>query len=338
MLVNLGTPEAPDPAAVRRYLAEFLADPRVVELPRWLWWPILHGIILRIRPRRSAHAYQQVWTPAGSPLLVNTRSLTRALQATFDSEFPERIAVRFAMRYGKPDLQSVLRELASHGMRRLLMLPLYPQYSATTTGSVLDALTAELRGWRWTPELRFVNGYHDETEHIEALARSVEAHWREHGRAPRLLLSFHGLPERYVRNGDPYFEQCRQTAEALRERLALAPEAISVAFQSRVGRGRWLSPYSDEVLAALPSAGVRWVQVMCPGFSVDCLETLEEIAIRYRETFLAAGGERFEYLPALNDNPDQVHALVRLVLRHSQGWREFEADADDDASQIARVS
>ncbi|MGA9828024.1 MAG: ferrochelatase [Rhodanobacteraceae bacterium] len=325
VLVNLGTPSGPDVAAVRRYLAEFLADPRVVELPRWIWWPILHGVILRLRPRRSAHAYAEVWMPEGSPLLVHTRALADAIQTSLDSERPDRIVVRYAMRYGKPQLRSVLRELAGEGMRRLLVLPLYPQYSATTTGSVLDALAAEFRSWRWIPEFRFVNGYHDDPGHLEALARSVEAHWREHGRAPRILLSFHGLPQRYTRKGDPYFDQCRVTAQALRERLALPADAMQMAFQSRVGRGRWLSPYTDEVLAALPGAGVAWVQVLCPGFAVDCLETLEEIAIRYREVFLAAGGERFEYVPALNTSTDQVRALTRLILRHGQGWPEFDS-------------
>ncbi|MBN8482205.1 MAG: ferrochelatase, partial [Xanthomonadales bacterium] len=228
--------------------------------------------------------------------------------------------VRHAMRYGEPSIRRVMREIGALGLRRLLVVPLFPQYSATTTASVLDALGAELRGWRVVPELRFVSDYHDDALHIEALARSVEAHWRAHGRGDRLVLSFHGLPERYVREGDPYRAHCEGTAAALRSRLGLDVTALTVAFQSRVGREPWLQPYTDQMLEALPKQGVRRVDVMCPGFAVDCLETLEEIAMAGRDSFLAAGGEDFHYIPCLNDGVEQVAALAALVRRHAGGW------------------
>ena len=321
LLVNLGTPEAPTTGAVRRYLGQFLADPRIVELPRWLWRLVLHGVILRIRPRRSAHAYRKVWSERGSPLQFGTQDLAARLDAALATAAP--VVVRHAMRYGEPSVPARLRELGALGVRRLLVVPLFPQYSATTTASVFDALAAELRTWRRVPELRFVSDYHAEPLHIEALARSVEAHWQAHGRGQRLLLSLHGIPERYVRNGDPYRAHCEATADALRARLALGNDELVLTFQSRVGREPWLQPYTDQVLAALPGQGVRRLDVMCPGFAIDCLETLEEIAMAGRETFLAAGGEAFNYIPCLNDGVDQVAALAALVRRHGQGWNEF---------------
>ncbi len=319
LLVNLGTPAAPTTSAVRHYLAEFLADPRVVERPRWLWWPILHGIILRVRPRRSAHAYRQIWTEAGSPLEVHTAALARALQARLDAA-GEPILVRHAMRYGEPAIANVLRELAAAGADRLLVLPLFPQYSATTTASALDAVTRELRYWRRLPGLRWIRDYHDDPAYIEALAGSVEGYRREHGSAAHLLLSFHGLPERYVSAGDPYRDQCMATARRLGERLGLDGDRIGVAFQSRIAGEPWLAPYTDQVLRELPRRGIDHVQVLCPGFAVDCLETLEEIALRNRQAFLDAGGTRFEYIPALNADPAHVELIAGLARRHGQGW------------------
>ncbi len=332
LLVNLGTPEAPTPKAVRAYLAEFLSDPRIVEAPRWLWWLALHGVILRVRPARSAKLYQTIWTPAGSPLLTGTEALAAALQSSIRQQRPGPILVRTAMRYGTPSIAAALGELSKAGLRRLIVLPLFPQYSGTTTASALDAVSAELARWRWVPDLRFIADYHAEPRYIEALARSVEAHWQAHGRAERLVLSFHGIPQRYFRNGDPYFCQCQATARALRERLDLREDDVIVSFQSRVGREPWLAPYTDEVFRKLPGQGVRRVQVLCPGFAVDCLETLEEIAIRNREYFLAAGGERLEYIAALNAGADHVAALSELILRNGQGWPEF-----DPAWDAARV-
>jgi len=328
VLVNLGTPAAPTTAAVRRYLVQFLSDPRIVELPRAVWKPILHGVILRIRPPRSAALYQKIWTPEGSPLLTGTAALAGRVQAALASQRPGPILVRHAMRYGEPSIPAVLRELAAAGARRLLVLPLFPQYSGTTTASVLDAVGAELSTWRWVPDLRFIADYHADPRYIEALAQSVEAHWQRQGRAERLVLSFHGIPERYFRAGDPYFCQCQATARRLRERLDLGEDDLIVCFQSRVGRQKWLKPYTEEVLAALPAKGVRAVQVLCPGFSIDCLETLEEIAITNRERYLRAGGERYEYIPALNADDGHVGALTDLILRNAQGWPEFDPGWD----------
>ena len=335
LLVNLGTPDAPERRSLRRYLAQFLADPRIVELPRWWWWLILHAVILRVRPAHSARLYAKIWTPAGSPLRSGTAELAERLQAALRTRRPGPIIVRSAMRYGQPAIGDVMRELAGTGARRLLVLPLFPQYSGTTTASTLDAVAAELGRWRWVPDLRFIADYHAEPRYIEALARSVEVHWQRHGRAQRLVLSFHGIPERYFRAGDPYFCQCQATARRLRERLDLREDEAVVAFQSRVGRGAWLKPYTETLLETLPVEGVKHVQVLCPGFPVDCLETLEEIAIRNHARFLHAGGERLDYIPALNAGDDQVDALAELVLRNGRGWPEFEPgwDASRAAAQ-----
>ncbi|MGH8122594.1 MAG: ferrochelatase [Rudaea sp.] len=326
LLVNLGTPEAPTAAAVRRYLVEFLSDPRVIETPRWLWWLILHGVILRVRPARSARAYASIWTPQGSPLRVQSEALAAALQEDLIHRgTPVKVAL--AMRYGEPALAPAIAALHGAGVRRLLVLPLYPQFSAASTGSAFDGATRALTRLRWPPELRFVNDYHEDANYIDALATSVREYWREHGRAQRLLLSFHGLPQRYVDAGDPYFDQCQTTARLLRERLQLSEDEMAVSFQSRVGHEPWLQPYTDELLRRWPHENVRHVQVLCPGFAVDCLETLEEIAIRNRDDFTAAGGERLDYIPALNDGAEHVRALSALIRRHLLGWPGFESAA-----------
>lgn len=322
LLVNLGTPEAPTPRALRTYLAEFLGDPRVIEYPRWLWWLILHGVILRIRPRRSAHAYQRVWTAQGSPLRVGSEALAAALQDELARRMPGPVQVALAMRYGQPSVKTQIERLQREGVRRLLVLPLYPQYSATSTGSVLDAVAECFKTLRWPPELRVVNDYHDDPGHIDALARSIEDWWRTNGRGDRLLLSFHGIPERYVKAGDPYLLQCGATARLLRERLGLSPSELLVSFQSRVGREPWLQPYTDATVRELAAQGVRRLDVACPGFAVDCLETLEEIAMQNRDFFIEAGGKELRYIPALNDSRGQVDSLAALALRHMQGWPE----------------
>lgn len=325
LLVNLGTPDAPTTPAVRRYLAEFLWDPRVVEQPRLLWWLLLNGVILRLRPRRSAQAYTRIWTAEGSPLMVLTRRLCAAVASKLDPTGVRPLAVRVAMRYGEPSIPSVLRELQGLGLRRLLVLPLYPQYSATTTASVFDAVAAELARWRFVPELRFVQDYWADPAWLDAVAQSIRPR-RGGADDPHLLFSFHGIPRRYFAAGDPYFCQCQGSAREIAARLGLAPAQWSIAFQSRVGNEPWLQPYTDETLAAMPARGIRRVQVVCPGFAVDCLETLEEIAMENRERFLHAGGESYEYLPALNDAPAHVAQLAALVRRHGHGWDALDAD------------
>jgi ferrochelatase len=318
VLVNLGTPDAPTSAAVRRYLAEFLWDPRVVEQPRWLWWLILNLVILRIRPRRSAHAYQTVWTPEGSPLLVGSRALTGQLAELLGGS----ATVRLAMRYGNPSVRSVLRGLADEGYGRLLVVPLYPQYSATTTASVIDAVGAEIASWRTLPELRWTTSYTDDPAYIAALAASVREHWAEHGRGERLLLSFHGIPQRYVAAGDPYADECRRTVAALQRALEIPDQELVLSFQSRVGREPWLTPYTDETLVALGKSGVKTIDALCPGFAVDCLETNEEIAIRGAEEFASGGGQTLRYIRALNDRADHARALLGVLRRAAGDWLE----------------
>ena len=339
LLVNLGTPDAPTTQAVRRYLAEFLWDPRVVELPRPLWWLILHGVILRIRPPRSARAYQAVWTERGSPLLDGSQRLADGLARRLDEAMPDRVHLELGMRYGNPSIPDALARLRAANCRRLLVLPLYPQYSATTTASTFDAVTRELSTWRWVPELRTVNQYHDDPGHIAALAQSVRDHWDRHGRADRLLFSFHGIPKDYFLAGDPYHCQCHKTARLVTQALDLPREAWALSFQSRVGTKEWLRPYTDETLKVWGAEGVGSVQAICPGFAVDCLETLEEIAVENRDYFLGAGGREYTYIPALNDSQAQVEVLADLVRRHSAGWPEAEGPADpaEPAQRLERA-
>ena len=337
LLANLGTPDAPTPGAVRRYLAEFLWDPRVVELPRPLWWLILHGIILRVRPTRSARKYQAIWTPDGSPLLAISQRQAAAIAAMLAERYLGPIQVAVGMRYGNPSIASALAELRAASVQRLLALPLYPQYSAATVASTFDAVAAELRTWRWLPELRFITQYHDDPGYLDALAAHLRAS-RADQPGERLLFSFHGLPKRNLLAGDPYYCQCQKTARLIAERLGLQPDQWAVAFQSRFGRTEWLQPYASALLADWAQAGVKSVDVACPGFAADCLETLEEIALENRRIFLNAGGERYRYLPALNDNPAHIAALADLIGRHAVGWPEFTLDYDTDAHATERAS
>jgi protoporphyrin/coproporphyrin ferrochelatase len=326
LLVNLGTPTAPTTAATRRYLAEFLADPRVIELPRIVWLPLLYGLILPFRAGRSAHAYRKIWGPDGSPLRVHSEHLAAELERCLRVE-GAGLSVRLAMRYGSPSIAQTLRQLQAEGLRRLLVLPLYPQYSATTTASVFDAVGAELRRWRRVPELRTITDYADEPAWLEAVAESVRAHWRTQARGERLLFSFHGIPQRYVDAGDPYHDQCLRSAQQVAARLGLAPDAWQVCFQSRVGREPWLQPYTDETILACAARGLRRLDVVCPGFAVDCLETLEEIALQNAAAFVAAGGERLSYVPALNADSTHAAALATLVRRHAADWPELAGAA-----------
>lgn len=327
LLTNLGSPAAPEPADLRRYLREFLSDPRVVEFPRPLWWLILNLVILNIRPRRTAALYAKIWTEQGAPLLVNTRALTESVIGAAGERFPAPPMIDFAMRYGEPSIGSVLRRMHDAQLHRLMVLPLYPQYSGSTTGSTFDAVSRELARWRWVPDLRFVGGYHDHPAYIEALAGRVRRAWSEGTKGELLLMSFHGVPRRYLLRGDPYHCQCQATARLLAAELGLNDGQWQVVFQSRFGREPWLQPYCDETLKALPSRGVRSVDVVCPGFSADCLETLEEIAMSNRELFLAAGGESFRYIPCLNGEPSHRDLVLALVEQYMQGWTELEPPA-----------
>lgn len=321
LLTNLGTPDAPTKDALVRYLGEFLWDPRVVEQSRLIWWPALHGVILRVRPRKAARAYAKVWTEAGSPLLAISQRQAQALQSALTERGLERVTVALAMRYGNPSIRAGLEALKRANAQRLLVLPLYPQYSATTTASTIDAVSDVLKSWRVIPELRTVNGYWQEPGYIDALAQSIREHWQAHGQGEKLLFSFHGLPQRYVDAGDPYQTQCQCTASLVASALQLRAEQWQVSFQSRFGPEQWLQPYTDETLKAWAQKGLKSVDVLSPGFSADCLETLEEIDQENRAIFQDAGGGEYRYIPALNDNPAHIAFLAELVAKHSQGWR-----------------
>ena len=315
LLCNLGTPDAPTPSAVRRYLAEFLWDPRVVEIPRPLWWLILHGVVLRTRPSEVAHKYRQIWGDDGAPLRAIGERQALALQQAFDAERRGAVRVELAMRYGNPSIPSVLDDLLAAGARRIVVLPLYPQYSASTTASVFDAVARVLARRRRLPALAFVRDYHDEPAYIAALAASVREYRALHADGERLLLSFHGVPERYRANGDTYVAECERTAWLLADALALGDDEWALSFQSRFGREEWVKPYTDKTLVAWARDGVRRIDVACPGFAADCLETLEEIAILNRARFIEAGGEALRYIPALNDRPDHIALLQALAGR-----------------------
>lgn len=314
ILINLGTPSAPTPQAVRQFLKDFLGDKRVVEIPRLLWWPILYGIILPFRPGRVAKLYKEIWWPEGSPLRVITERQTAALSQLLGQKFGENAPlVTSAMVYGGPSIEEQIDSLRARGAERILLLPLYPQYSATTTGSVYDQFARVLEKSRNIPYITVYRDYHDRADYVEALARTVEAHWQEKGRGERLLLSYHGIPQRNVDLGDPYYDQCETTAKLLAERLGLSSSQWAMSFQSRLGKAQWLQPYTDKLLQSWGAEGVKSVDVICPAFSADCLETIEEISGENRELFLAAGGERFEYIDCLNDRPEHIAMMGNIV-------------------------
>jgi ferrochelatase len=321
LLVNLGTPEAPTAAALRVFLKEFLSDPRVVEIPRVLWWPILNGFVLTTRPRSSVRKYAKIWTTQGSPLKVHTERQARLLGSHLGGDAERPALVAWAMRYGQPSVQQGLVALKEGGCDRVLVIPLYPQYSASTTASTYDALLAATGRMRNVPELRVVKHFHDHPGYIQALAQSVRDHWTDVGRPDKLILSFHGLPRFAVDRGDPYYAQCRKTAHLLAEALLLGPEQYILAFQSRFGRARWLEPYTLEVVTALGKQGTRRIDVLCPGFVSDCLETLEEIAIENKRAFQSSGGGQFHTIPCLNERPDWIRALADIAAANLQGWQ-----------------
>jgi len=319
LFCNLGTPEAATAPALRRYLAQFLGDPRVVEIPRLLWLAILHGIILRVRPAKSAAKYASVWTPEGSPLKVWTEKQAKLLQGQLGQR-GHQLVVCYAMRYGQPAIAAQLDALRAEGVTRVLVLPAYPQYSAATTASVVDDVARWALRTRHLPELRFINRYHDDPAYIAALAESVRSHWQREGRGDKLLMSFHGMPARTLALGDPYHCECLKTGHLLAEALGLGKEQYLVTFQSRFGKAKWLEPYTEPSLIQLARQGLKSVDVICPGFSADCLETLEEIAQEAQQAFKNAGGQRFSYIPCLNDSPAGMRALAELAERHLQGW------------------
>ena len=320
LLVNLGTPDAPTTPAVRRFLKAFLSDPRVVEYPRLLWWLILNGVILRIRPSRSAKAYREIWTDDGSPLMLFSRRLADGVREQLEQRSPGKFKVELAMTYGEPSIANAIDRLQAASATRLLVLPLYPQYSGTTTASVFDAVTSKLQAMRWVPESRFINQYHDEPGYIGALAASVRDHWQQHGRGDHLLFSFHGVPRYTLDKGDPYHCHCQKTGRLVAEALELSEDQWTLSFQSRVGRDEWLRPYTDETVVELAGKGVGRLDVACPGFSADCLETLEEIAMQNAEFFEDAGGEALHYIPALNARADHIDFLTTLIGQHTLGW------------------
>ncbi len=314
LLVNLGTPDAPETSALRRYLAEFLADPRVIEFPRFLWRIILHGIILRIRPRRSAAAYRTVWTERGAPLLFHTEDQVEALAKRFATQHGDAVKVDFAMRYGNPSIDSVLDKWQTQGLKKLIVLPLYPQYAGPTTGSTFDAIAKSFSRRRYVPEIHFISDYHEHPLYIEALARSVREHWQEQGRSEHLIISYHGEPQRYADQGDPYYQQCLRTSTLLAEALKLSQEQYSITFQSRFGSEPWLQPYTDETLIEMASSGrVKSVDVICPGFAADCLETIEEVGVENRGYFLENSGTNYQYIPCLNASSAHLTAINDIL-------------------------
>ncbi len=326
LLINLGTPDALTPSALRRYLKQFLSDPRIVEIPRLVWWLILNGIILNVRPRKSAEKYAQIWTEEGSPLLVHTRRQATMLRG-FLGVRGVQVEVEFGMRYGNPSVASAIAALKAKNCDRILLVPMYPQYASSSTASALDAVWETLLHTRNMPEIRTVRHYHDHPGYIAALAASVREHWAMQGGKPdKLLMSFHGVPKFSLDKGDPYHCECHKTARLLAEALELSKDQYQVCFQSRFGRAEWLQPYFSQVLEALGQARTRRVDVICPGFSSDCLETLEEIAMEGKETFLHAGGSEYHYIPALNERDAWIQALADIVEQNLQGW-SLKADA-----------
>lgn len=319
LMVNLGTPEAPTPKAVRAYLKEFLSDVRVVDAPRLIWWFVLR-IILLIRPKPVSEAYKSIWTSEGSPLLVISKRQAAAVEARLKEVTGNDIPVELAMTYGNPSILSASNALRSKGVERILILPMYPQFSSSTTAAIYDKLSDLLKRCPHLPEMRWIRDFHDNPDYINALAKSVKTQWEKTGQAEKLLMSFHGVPERYTNKGDPYEHHCRKTADLLAAKLELKPEQWQCCFQSRFGREEWVKPYTDYTLKQWGKDGIKSVDIICPAFSADCLETLEEIQVENKEYFIEAGGESYNYIPALNDNPDHIDMLSKLIIQHSQGW------------------
>lgn len=337
LLVNLGTPEAPTKKALYPYLKDFLADPRVIEVSPLVWKVILNLFILPFRPKRSAELYKNVWTEHGSPLLLYTESQAKLLQQELQRRLGDGVVCHFAMRIGSPSIEHGLLELERQGVTRLLVVPMFPQYSGTTTGSVFDGVTQELQRWRWIPEFRMMTHYHDDPGYIRALANSVREVWKRDGEAEKLLISFHGIPKRYFLSGDPYFCECQKTARLLTEELGLGKERFIVSFQSLFGKEEWLRPYTEETVIALAKSGVKSLDVICPGFSVDCLETIDEINREIRHVYEEHGGGNFRYIPCLNDRADFIESLAGVCERQLQGWLPASSELDQRREADERV-
>ena len=319
LITNLGTPDAPTRKALKPYLKEFLSDPRVIEIPKLIWQIILNLVILQIRPRRSAANYKKIWTDEGSPLLYISKEQVRLVEEKLKKEFPNTV-FSLAMRYGNPSIHSALDKLQKQQVRRLLVLPLYPQYCAATTGSTFDAVSSILQKWRWIPELRFINQYFEENLFIKAIGDSIKKAEKHKGRPQKIIFSYHGIPKRYLTNGDPYHCFCLKTTRLVKEYLGLSDDKIITTFQSRFGREEWLKPYTSETLKELPKQGIKNIHIISPGFSSDCLETLEELEEENKEYFMESGGENYHYIPCLNDHDDHIDVFVNLIKKHIQGW------------------
>ena len=325
LVVNLGTPDSPSYFAVQRYLREFLGDRRVINTSRLIWLPLLYGVVLPFRPIRTVRNYRKIWMRDGSPLAVYSKGLAEKLDSVLHDSFGDRVRVGLAMTYGNPSIASAIRSLAQQNIKKLLILPLYPQYCSSTTGSVFDRTTRELQRWRWLPETRFVNDYYDDEGYIDALKMRIEQHWIDVGERSHLLLSYHGIPAAYVAEGDPYQAQAEATTRLVVARLGLAPDDYSHSYQSRFGSVVWLQPYTEDTLKELAKRGIRKLTVASPSFAVDCLETLQEVAIEYRDKFLEWGGERLTLVPALNDDDRHAQVLASIVKNQLQGWMTGEA-------------
>ena len=319
LITNLGTPDAPNKKELKVYLNQFLSDPRVIELPKILWQIILKLVILQIRPSKSAEAYKQIWTDKGSPLLDIANRQLNKIQSSFSSK-NENIVFEVGMRYGNPSIPDALLKLQKKQVRRLLVLPMYPQYCAATTGSTFDEVTNVLQKWRWIPEMRFINQYFEEKNYIEALSNSIKSFWKKTSKPQKIIFSYHGIPKRYLTNGDPYHCFCLKTTRLVKEHMGLADDEIMTTFQSRFGREEWLKPYTSETLKELPKQGIKNIHIISPGFSSDCLETLEELEEENKEYFMESGGENYHYIPCLNDHDDHIDVFVNLIKKHTQGW------------------
>ena len=319
LITNLGTPDAPERRELKVYLNQFLSDPRVIELPKFLWQALLKLVILQIRPSKSAKSYKKIWTNNGSPLLdISKRQLVKIKSAFSNSN--KNMVFELGMRYGNPSIQDALNKFQKNQVRRLLVLPMYPQYCAATTGSTFDEVTNVLQNWRWIPEMRFINQYFEEKNYIEALSNSIKSFWKKYPKPQKIIFSYHGIPKRYLTNGDPYHCFCLKTTRLVKEQMRLSDNEIMTTFQSRFGREEWLKPYTSETLKELQKQGIKNIHIISPGFSSDCLETLEELEEENKEYFMESGGESYKYIPCLNDNEDHIDVFINLIRKHTQGW------------------